>query len=232
DGNRVDSVGTEGKSLGGELTDSEGAIAVRDLVQALVPPAAADQELLAQRAPAGDGLESRGEGRIEQRVRLAVAALARQALEPENIASGVGNHVDGSRRCSDSERDEVLATAVGEAGSQRRLEVLLQEGVGVLEGIREARLWDPGDSEADPGGDGQEAELVTVETIADEAVYGGVGWAALGGGGGGAASWSYGSGISSEEESVDADLEVLFVAAASSGFHRSDHQAENADERS
>lgn len=54
--------------------------------------------------------ECGGSGGVKFRTGLLVANLARQALNPVEVATGVHNHVERLRRSAERERHDVLAT--------------------------------------------------------------------------------------------------------------------------
>lgn len=118
EGDSSDFIATKSEGFGGEIASGEGAVAVGDLVEAGVAASATAGgiEAAAERGGARDSGEGFGFGRVENGVRLGVAFTARGALEPNDVATSVEDHVEISRRGSDAEAGEVLAAALGETG--------------------------------------------------------------------------------------------------------------------
>lgn len=72
-------------------------------------------EAAAEGGSAGDTEEGGGFGGIEDGIGLGVAFTAGGTLNPDNIASGVEDHVGVLGRRSDPESREVLAASLGES---------------------------------------------------------------------------------------------------------------------
>lgn len=79
---------------------------------------------VADGGPAGDSGVGRGFSRVENRVGLFVAELARLALDPNHVATGVDHHVLISRRTSDADPHEVLAAPLVHTGDHIGAEVV------------------------------------------------------------------------------------------------------------
>jgi len=119
---------TERQRFGGEITDSEGPIAVGDLIHtSLASIAARRVELAAQGGPTRDLAEGCGFGRVEERVGLGVAFLTGSALEPNDVAPSVQHHVHVLRGSAHADAREVLAAALGEPGDDGAAEPAARE---------------------------------------------------------------------------------------------------------
>lgn len=118
EGDFSDFIATKCEGFGGEIAGGEGAVAVRDLVETGVAAGAAAGgiETTAERGGTGDPGEGFGFIWVENGVRLGVAFAARGALEPNDVAAGVEDHIKVSRRGSNAKAGEVFAAALGEAG--------------------------------------------------------------------------------------------------------------------
>jgi len=81
--------------FGGEVADGERSVAVRDLIKTffLFGATAGRIEAAAKGRSAGDTEEGGGFGGIEDGIGLGVAFTAGGTLNPDNIASGVEDHV-------------------------------------------------------------------------------------------------------------------------------------------
>lgn len=90
EGHARNSGATKRQRFSGKITDGDRTVSVGDLVKTRVPAVTARRvELAAQRGPTGYGSKRAGLGRVEDRVGLRVAFLARSALYPNDVATGV-----------------------------------------------------------------------------------------------------------------------------------------------
>ena len=110
DGRVPDNGFTERERFKGEGPLGVGAVAVGDLVAAASFMAAGIVvEAVADGGGAGDAGVGGGTGRVEKRVGLVVALVARLALYPHDVTAGVDYHVLVSWRAPEAYSDEILS---------------------------------------------------------------------------------------------------------------------------
>lgn len=112
DGYVINGSRAESDGLGNEISDSVGAVAVRDLVEARVVAALGLIEGLTLLGVARERRVRRGGSWLEDGVGLLVAVGAGCALQPVDVTSGVEHHVDLTRRFADSNSGEILAASL------------------------------------------------------------------------------------------------------------------------
>nr|CAB3474099.1 unnamed protein product [Digitaria exilis] len=132
-------VGEDDEPVGGEVAGGGGAVAVDDGVDAPARAGVAAgvaEHAAAPRRGAGDPAV-RGGGapaRVVERGELAVAAAARRALEPDEVAAGVDDDERARGRVADADGREVLAAVEREARDDGGAELLVVGDGGRVEG--------------------------------------------------------------------------------------------------